>query len=148
MSNAFSSAGTTVGLSATLPGAFDAAGYGALTFTEIGEIESVPEFGPSFSLITFTPLNSRVVSKRKGSVNYGQLAITLGRVPSDAGQTILIAAQASDASQAIEITLQDGTKIYTTGQVMSYRTNVGNTESMTLASVMIELDRPLIEVAP
>jgi hypothetical protein len=46
------------------------------------------------------------------------------------------------------VTLQDGTKQYFTGKVMSYTTNVGTSNQITAAACLIEIDNPIVEVAP
>ena len=145
-SSAFTSAGTTVAVSASLPASYNATGYGALTYTDIGEITEAGEFGRSYELITHNPLGDRETYKRKGSYNSGTLALQMARVPADAGQVLLVAAVDLDTSQSFEVTLQDGTILYFTGQVMSYTTNVGSTNQITAATVNVEIDSALIEV--
>jgi len=146
----FSSAGTKLNVSASAPATYDAAGYAALTWTsnEVGEVVNMGEFGSQFSLITQELLNSRIVKKFKGNINYGALQLELGRAPGDAGQVILLAALASDNSYTFRVTLQDGTKQYFTGKVMSYTTNVGTSNQITAAACLVEIDNPIVEVAP
>lgn len=144
----FSSAGTTLHIDDALPATFDSTGYAALTWTAGGEVVNMGEFGAVYSLITQELLASRVVKKFKGNVNYGSLQLELGRAPGDAGQVLLIAGLASDASYSFKVTLQDGTKQYFTGKIMSYTTNVGGSNQITAAACMIEIDRPIVEVAP
>jgi len=146
----FSSAGTKLNVSASLPATYNAAGYGALTWTanEVGEVVNMGEFGSQFSLITQELLNSRIVKKFKGNVNYGSIQLELGRAPGDGGQIILLAALASDNSYSFMVPLQDGTKQYFTGKVMSYTTNVGTSNQITAAACLIEIDNPIVEVAP
>lgn len=145
-SGAFTSAGTTFSISASLPATYDATGYQALTFTLVGEVSELGEFGREYNLVTFNPLGDRGTVKRKGSYNDGTISVQMARVPSDAGQTILVAAVDSDNSYAIEIVLQDGTTFYTTAQIMSYTTNVGSVDQITSSTVNVEIDTPIIEV--
>ena len=147
MSNVFTSAGTTLGISAVLPATYNAAGFALLSFTDIGEITDMGEFGREYALVTHNPLGDRRTVKRKGSYNDGALTMSLGRVPSDAGQTLLRTACNDDDSYAFVVTLQDGTKQYFSGQVMSYTTSVGSVDQITGASVMVEIDNDIIEVA-
>ena len=148
MSDVFTSAGTTLGISASAPATYDDTGFVALTFTDIGEITDMGEYGREYALVTHNPLGDRRTVKRKGSYNDGALTMSLGRVPSDAGQVLLLAALDSDDSYSFEVTLQDGTIQYFTGQVMSYTTNVGSVDQITGASVTGEIDGDIIEVAP
>jgi hypothetical protein len=145
-SNAFTSAGTTVAISASLPATYDAAGFGALTFTTIGEITDAGEYGKEYNLVTHNPLADRKTYKRKGSYNNGSMTLQMGRVPDDAGQVLLLSAQDSDNSYSFEVTLQDGTINYFTGQVMSYRTSIGSVDQITSASVTVEVDSDIVEV--
>lgn len=147
MSNVFTSAGTTLGISAALPATYGAAAFAALTFTDIGEITDMGEFGREYALVTHNPLGDRRTVKRKGSYNDGALTMSLGRVPSDAGQALLLTARDDDDSYAFVVTLQDGTKQYFSAQVMSYTTSVGSVDQITGASVMVEIDNDIIEVA-
>jgi len=145
-SAAFTSAGTTIGVVSGAPATFDQAGFGALTFTAIGEITSAGEFGRQYNLVTHNPLDSRETIKRKGSFNSGTLALEMGRVPADVGQVVLVAGADSDTSHSFEVTLQDGTILYFTGQIMSYTTNVGSTDQITTATVNVEIDSAIVEV--
>jgi len=147
ISGAFTSAGTTIGISSTLPATYDASGYGALTFAAVGEVTDLGEFGREYSLVTHNPLGERRTVKRKGSYNDGQVSMTVARVPSDAGQADIITALDSDDPVAFEIVLQDGTTLYFAGVVMSYTTNVGSVDQITSASVMIEITTDIVEVA-
>ena len=144
----FTSAGTIFSACASLPTTFDGTGYAALTWTTVGEVVDLPEFGPVYALITQELLSSRVVKKFKGNVNYGSLNLGLGRAPGDAGQIILQDALDSDDSFSFKVELSDGTVQYFTGQTMSYTTNVGGSNQITAAACQIEIDRPIVEVAP
>jgi hypothetical protein len=145
MSLAFTSAGTKLSVSAALPATFDVTGYAALTWKEVGEIVDMGEFGKEYSQVTHNPLGSRQTIKRKGSYNEGSLALKMARVPSDDGQAILVAAVDSDDSVSVKVELQDGTIMYTTAQVMGYKTGVGSADQITSATCALEIDRPIVE---
>ena len=146
MSDAFTSAGTKISIAAGVPATYTEAGFVALTYTDIGEVTELGEFGRSYNIVTFNPLGDRRTVKRKGSYNDGTIAAQMARVPSDAGQAILVAALASDESYSIKVTLQDGTIFFFTAQIASYTTNVGGVDQITSASVNIEIDNDIIEV--
>lgn len=145
-SKAFTSAGTKLLISASVAATYNSTGFAALTWTEIGEVSEMGEFGRQYNLVTFNTLGDRRTVKRKGSYNDGTIACQMARVPDDAGQTILTTAVNSDASYSIKIVLQDGTVFYTTAQVMSYTTNIGNVDQITSATVNLEIDNDIIEV--
>ena len=146
-SKAFTSAGTKLHISASAPATYNSTGFAALTWTEIGEVSEMGEFGRQYNLVTFNTLGDRRTVKRKGSYNDGTIACQMARVPDDTGQTILVTAVNSDASYSIKVTLQDGTVFYTTAQVMSYTTNIGNVDQITSATVNLEIDNDILEVA-
>jgi hypothetical protein len=104
-----SMSGTTLAISASLPATYDAAGYGAtsITYTAIKEIETIGPHGITASVTEFTPIDTAVVTKVKGSKNYGNLSVTCGYLPSDAGQDIIEAAAESNAHYSIKVTYQD-----------------------------------------
>lgn len=148
MSGVFTSAGTTIKVDSALPATNDEAGFGALTgFKLIGEVTDLGEFGREYNLVTHNPLGDRRTVKRKGSYNDGSVTMALGRVPADTGQAVLVTAVDDDASYSFEVTLQDGTIFYFTGQVMSYTANVGSVDQITSGSVTIEIDNDIVEVA-
>ncbi len=147
-SGAFTSAGTTIGLSSEAPASYDATGFEALTFDLIGEVTDLGEFGREYSLVTHNPLGDRQTVKRKGSYNDGSIAMTVARVPGDAGQAELQTALDSDDSYSFNVTLQDGTELYFAAQVMSYTANVGSVDQITTASVTLEITDEIVEAAP
>lgn len=145
-SKAFTSAGTTLAVTATAPATYNAAGYAALTWVPIAELTDIGEFGQKYNLVTHNPISSRQTIKRKGSYNNGTLQLKMARAPSDAGQALLVAAANSDASYSYRVTLQDGTKLYFTAQAMGYATMVGSVDTITGASLDLEIDENIIEV--
>lgn len=147
MSNVQTSAGTTFALSADAPDTYDESGYADLTYTTVGEITNIPEYGGAYSLVTHEPLGDRSVVKRKGTLNHGSVTLQIGKDIEDAGQVLLKTAYGEDEVYSFKITLQDGTVQYTSGQVFSYTTNVGNSNQITGISAQIEFDTEIIEVA-
>jgi len=67
------------------------------TYTEIGQVTTISEFGRVYKEIVFTPLSSRADQKFKGSYNDGGVDLSMGRDSSDAGQILLRAALDVDA---------------------------------------------------
>ena len=98
--------GTTVAISASLPATYDSSGYGAtgITYTAIGNVEDVGEHGGTAQITEFTPVDTGIVQKIKGSINYGALNLMIGQVSSDAGQDIIDAAFASKNRYSLKIT--------------------------------------------
>ena len=133
------SAGSTLKVSAGTPATFDGTGYAALTWTTVGEVTSIPEFGREYNLVTHSPINTRATVKLKGSYNEGQVSLSLGLDTDDAGQILLKTASGSDANYSFQVTTQNGDKYYFQAQVMSFKTNVGGVDDVTSATVMLEI---------
>ena len=150
MSDIVSSVGTVVSVSTTTPATYDAAGFAALTWSTCGELAELPSFGAEAALATHTPLATGIVAKRRGSLNYGSVALTMAVSDADAGQTVLQdsaeAAAGTDAQVSVKVVLVNGEIQYFTAQVMSYKVNVGNADAITMAEVTLEIDNSIIKV--
>ena len=150
MSDVVSSVGTVVSVSNSSPATYNAAGFAALTWTACGELAELPSFGAEAALATHTPLATGIVAKRRGSLNYGSVALTMAVSDVDGGQTILQdaaeAAAGTDAQVAVKVLLVNGEIQYFTAQVMSYKVNVGNADAITMAEVTLEIDNSVIKV--
>ncbi len=141
-------AGTALAISAAVPATEDAAGYGALTFTEIGQVEKIGTIGLVFAKVEFKPLKGGT-QKHKGSVDYGSLQPSLAHDPSDAGQTLLRTA-ANDATSkrySFMVTLPTGEKLYSQGRVFGYPKNIDGADSIVMVNPTVELDTKVIEGA-
>jgi len=111
--------GTTIGTSATLPATYNAAGYAALTFTNIGEVLSIDgELGKVFNEITHQALGRSYPEKFKGTYNIPNITMTIGKIAADGGQVLLQAALNAQASYSFVITLPSGNTGSITGKVM------------------------------
>ena len=120
---AYTSAGSTLRVTAVAPATFDAAGYGTIFPASpvaanplVGEITDLGEFGREYALVTHQPLATRGTKKYKGSFNSGTIQISLANDKEDAGQDILRIAQNSDADYYFEIKDQKGNKSYFAGR--------------------------------
>lgn len=129
--------------------------FEALAYVEVGEIESIGDFGDQAAATSFTALGDRRVRKIKTTFDAGTISLTLGRDPSDSGQAAMIAALAEDDDYAFKVTLNDAsqgspsspTTFYFRGQVQSYTTNIGNAENVVKATTNIAINSAIIEVA-
>ncbi len=134
-----SSAGTTLKISAATPATFNAAGYEALTFTNIGEVTDLGEFGREFNLVTHNPLGSRGTVKLKGSFNEGSINVQLGLDTDDAGQILAKTASQSDNDYSFNVTTQNGDDYYFQAKVMSFKVGIGSVDGVTGATIMLEI---------
>jgi len=146
VSHAFTSAGTTFSIGAA-PATYDASGFAAVTFTAVGEVTDIGSYGKKYNKVTHMPLADRRVVKRRGSYDNGTLQLKLAKSgTSDAGQTALRTAEASDNSISVKIVLQNGEINYFTAQCMGIVTNVGGVDNITGYEVELELDNDIIVV--
>lgn len=102
-------AGAKLGISAALPATYDVAGYdaSAMVFTPIGNVENYGNHGVVAAVTEFTPVDTAVVAKMKGSKNYGTMSCVIGNVPSDAGHALLRTASESNAHYSVEFRYGD-----------------------------------------
>lgn len=142
------SALTLLSVCASLPATHDQAGYEALTFTEVGEVTDIGDFGPEFAEVTHIPLKTAVVQKFKGSLNYGSVALTLGRDADDAGQAILKGEDGlfSQDPIAFKVEFQDGSVQYFDARVMSFTTNTGGADQIVGSTVNVGISTSIVEV--
>jgi hypothetical protein len=146
---------TLIALSATRPVTFDAAGYTDtdLTWTTIGEVETVGEHGPQAEVITFTSVNDGVVQKLKGSVNHGTMNLTIGHVPSDAGQILALAAMSSQNPYSVRITYPlagaevTAEKHYLDALITSFRWIDGTANDVRKVQLTLEVCAPTVVVS-
>lgn len=144
--------GVIVSASAGQPATFDEAGYGALTFTDVGEVLSVGEFGSTVAEIQSQPLATGVTEFFAGFIEYGQAALGLERDASDAGQQIL--SDHTDGANkrepfSVKVTLPDGEVIYLDVRCFSYTTNIGAANSMIGSAANLRVNKkPVLVAAP
>lgn len=144
--------GVLVAASAGQPATFDAAGYAAMTFTDIGEVLSVGEFGSSVDEVQSQPLATGVTEFFAGFLQYGQASLGLERDSSDAGQAIL--ADHVDGTNkrkafSLKVTLPDGEVVYADVRCFSYTTNIGGANSMIGSTASIRINKkPVLVAAP
>ncbi len=135
---------TTIGVSASLPATYDAAGYGALTFALVGQVTDWTAGGQVYNVVTSNPIAQRSTDKYKGTYNNGADTITVNRDDDDAGQVIIQAALTDDADYAFEVTYQDGTIDYFTGKVVSFDTVAGGADSIVQKTIQLERTRSTV----
>lgn len=143
---AFSSVGSKFYLSAGVPATENAAGFGALTYTEVKELTDIGMIGPESAVILHNPVRENVTYKLKGTRNNGALDLKMARAPTDPGQALLITAEASTAFYAAKVELQNGTLLYCQVLVMSYKTGVGGQSQITSAEAKCEISGAIVTV--
>ena len=141
-------AGSSIAISAGAPATQDAAGFAALTFTEVGGVEKIGPIGASFAKVDFQPLKGPKV-KLKGSADYGSLQPSYAHDTADAGQTLLRTAAKNETNTyyGFRVTLQDGSKYYFQGLVFGSPVTVDGADSVVTAAPMVEVNTKPVEVA-
>lgn len=140
------SAGTKIALSAAAPSTFDAAGYGALSFTNVGGVESIPAFGAQAAVNSFQPLDG-AQEKHKGPVNYGSLQVPMAYDKADAGQTLMATASAptNNAQYSFRVTYPNGDKRYFMGRVFGLPENPGAATNVLMQTATVEINTAVIK---
>ena len=141
-------AGTTIAISAATPATQDAAGYAALTFTEISGVEQIGTIGATTNKVEFQPLKGPK-EKHKGSTDYGSLQPAIAHDESDAGQILLRTSAEPNNNDlySFAVTLPNGDKRYFRGRTFGYPENIGNADSVVMANPTIEISTKVITVA-
>lgn len=144
---AITSATTKLYVSAALPATYDATGFAALTWIEVGEISSLGQYGGQTTVVTHIPISSAIVAKRGGSQNFGQMSMTLARHKGNDSDELQDAFD-DRAPRAFKVALPAalGDIDYFTAICTSVQTNVGNADQILESMVTLELDDRVITV--
>lgn len=134
-----SNAGVKFKLSAAAPATYNAAGFAALSWTEIGEVKTGGDFGKTFQLITSNVLGRRGTRKKKGTFDAGALNMAIEIDRSDSGQGLAEDALDSDDDYSVCVELQDGTPYYLRGLVTKFTTSVGGPNDMLVGAIQVDL---------
>jgi hypothetical protein len=142
------SLGTVFSAVKGVPATYDQAGFAALSFTAVGEVADIGEFGGEGEILTHTPIATGVVNKLLGSIDYGTIALQMGRFIGDAGQTLLKGGfDGADQGETFSFSVVyiDGAIDYFTGIVSSFSSVVGSASSVRGAASNIALNNKVIE---
>lgn len=155
MSTPVSANGTKVYISTAVTAEpADAASYAALTWVEIGDVESLGEFGDDSPILSAMTLQDERVFKAKGARDAGTLAITVLDRPDDAGQLAMIAAEASKFNYPFKVVLPNRVTVggtdqieYMIGLVSSKRLNVGDNSNFLRRTFNVAVNSKITSVA-
>lgn len=145
------STGVLLAVFAGPPATVDSAGFGAvsMTYTPVGEVVEIPEYGPNAQVVESNPLATGITEKFKGFINYGSVALGLEIDFDDAGQQIFedaVEGATKNTQHSFRITYPDGTIEYFAGKVFSYTRNPGSANSMIGSTAQVEIETPIIRV--
>lgn len=140
------SAGTTLGISASLPASLTTSAYAALTFTNVGEVTDGGSIGRTYNIVNHNPLATRGTVKLKGSFDDGTVQLQVAYAPGDAGQVLVQTALDDDDFCSFAMTLQNGTIVYFQAQVTSAPINVGGVDTVTSITVNLAVKSGSIKI--
>lgn len=140
-------AGTKLFIGTTAP-ANDEASFAADTYVEVGELESVGDFGDEFNQSSFTSLSAGRVRKTKGSADAGDMSFSYGLDDADPGQAALIEAHADTLSNYnVKVQYNGGEVRYFKGLVMSLKEGAPNADATLMVNGSIAINSPIVKVA-
>lgn len=129
--------------------------FAADTWTEIGHVEDIGEFGDEASEVEFTAVNYASGDARKqrfkGSRDAGVLTLTCGRDALDAGQQALIAAEKTEDEYNFKIVADDAptggtpTTFYMKVLVMSAKLNFSGADDVTRIAFGLGINSAILE---
>lgn len=143
------STGVLFAVVAASPATLDAAGFGALTYENVGEVTDIAEIGSDTAVVTHMPLSTGVVEKFKGFINYGSSSVSFAKDAADAGQAVLQSGADGankNLQHSVRITLQDGTFLYFTAKIFSFKITPGSADSIVGSTSSVEIESLIVEV--
>ena len=136
------SVGLTLSIALGAPATYDQAGYEALTYTVVGDVGSVPEFGGEAQVAEWIPVATGVVDKGVGSINYGSYVATFRKSLTDAGQIALAAGfDGANRGETYSVKLAHPSfgAIYVTAVITGYKYNFNDANSWYMGSATFEI---------
>lgn len=132
-------AGTTLALSAAAPATYNAAGYGALTWTTVGRITDIGDIpDKTYEVVTVNYVASRGAVKAKGGFDLGSQTITVTIDDVDTGQALIDAAVDSDNPYSVKIDHPSLGTRYARALVMGGARTYGDVNSAATRSITLE----------
>lgn len=101
------------------------AGYEALTWVEIGNIVTMPDFGITDNIVTQDYINTDVSQKRKGFRNASDTEVVVGALQDDVGQIELRTAADTKYNYALKLEQSDAPDDDTTNTIRYSRGVIG-----------------------
>lgn len=127
--------------------------FGALSWVEVKEVETIGDYGDEANLIPFASLSDGRVRKQKGARDAGTLALVCGADPTDPGQLLMITAEASEYQYAFRIIINDSQSVamsdsihYFRGLVGSKRLGIGGVDNIPRRTFNIGITSAIYEI--
>lgn len=146
MSGPMTAAGSMLAISATLPATQDAAGFAALTFSNIGLVDKIGPMGASYGQTTFQPLVGPELTI-KGGAKYGAINPSYAADSEDAGQALMATASEEQiADYAFRLTRPDGSIRYFLGKVFGVPEDIGTAETVIMVNPIVAINTKPVNV--
>ncbi len=139
--------GTALFISAAAPVTRDKAGFAALSYTEIMQVEKIGAIGGVSSKVGFTPLKGPK-QKHKGPIDYGSLVPSMAHDETDPGQEILRTAAdpAITALYSYMVVYPDWATRFFLGRAFGYPEVTDGADTMLMANPTIEIWTPISKI--
>lgn len=128
---AFTSVGTTLSLVLTPTATKTAVAYAALSWVEIGEVDSIGDIVVTDEVQSRVPLKTGVTTKTKGATNYEPFDVQGGWASGNAGQVALATARQQRTPVSYKIAYADGSMEYGDALVTSRGKSIGDSSAFT-----------------
>lgn len=155
MSNIKTGTGVTLAIGTTAA-ATNQAQFEADTYTEVGDVEEIQEFGDARNPVTFAALADGRVRKARGTADAGDVTIIYAHQTGDGGQDAIktafeVTSQAADEFNfRIQLNDSEGvspTTFYFRAKVMSRRVQAITNDGVIRVAAMLSINSAVIEVA-
>ena len=141
MADAVTYAGLILSVSAGVPATYDASGFGALTYSAVGEVTTAPgSGGKTFEDVSYTVLADRATKHLKGTSDQAEQTLEVIDDRSDAGQILLKAALESDDQYAFKVLYNNGEIDYFQALVTGYEGEGGDANALRMSTVTFRRD--------
>lgn len=124
-------AGSKLYVSASAPATDDAAGFTALTWTEVGSITSIGSVkGREYATSTLSTIGDSQDREKKGSFKLPNADFECAWIEDDAGQLIIETGSKDTNVYSFKVLKQNGDARYFTAQVMKFVENNGTSNDV------------------
>ena len=141
-----SSAGASLSIGTTAA-ATTAVEYASDTYSAVGFLESIGDFGDTWNPISFTGLSDARVQKLKGSQDGGDVSFTFAFDDTDAGQAALMVAHAdATGNYNIKVEFSGGEIRYFKAQIMQLSESAPNADSILMVNASMSINSAIVKV--
>jgi hypothetical protein len=127
--------------------------FAALSYTEIGLVESISEFGDESADVAFAAIGDSRTRHAKGARDAGTMTVVCAHDPTDVGQAAFSAAQQTNDNYAFRVILSDSptanysdTNMYFRGLVRSAKRNIGTNDNVIRNTYAVGINSPIVEL--